>query len=61
MRHAVSFIICNDKDEFLIIKRPESDKELGPVWGLPATNFDPRKESLDDAVVRGGVRSWDAP
>lgn len=56
LRFAVSFTIYkNGSKEFLSVERPKEDKELGDVWGLPATNFDMAKESMEDAVRRGGL------
>lgn len=53
VRYAVSFIIYDPKGNFLVVKRPKGDKELPLVWGLPATNYDPRKETPEKAVIRG--------
>ena len=55
LKIAVSFIIYNEKGEFLAIKRPPEDEELGPLWGLPATNVQLKKESLDEAVLRDAM------
>ncbi len=54
LRFAVSFIIYDKKKRFLVVKRSETDLELDGIWGLPATGFDPLKETFDEAVVRGG-------
>ncbi len=55
IRYAVSFIIYNDNSQFLIVKRPKEDKELGDIWGLPAASFLIGDETPEEAVVRGGM------
>ena len=58
LRYAVSFTVYrNNNKEFLVVKRPkDSNDELNSgIWGLPATNFDTKKEAPDEAVVRGGI------
>lgn len=54
LKFAVSFILYRNKEqkEFMAVMRPDEDKEIGGMWGLPATGFDPKKESPDKAVVR---------
>jgi ADP-ribose pyrophosphatase YjhB (NUDIX family) len=53
LKFAVSFIVYRNKDEFLVVKRPDEDKEIGGLWGLPATGFNPKEETPDQAVIRG--------
>jgi 8-oxo-dGTP pyrophosphatase MutT (NUDIX family) len=52
LRYAVSFIMYRNDKEFLVVKRPPEDEELGGIWGLPATTFDSKSESPDEAVLR---------
>ncbi len=53
VKYAVSFILRNNKEEILVVKRPEDD-ELGGVWGLPATTLDDG-ELPEHGVKRGGM------
>lgn len=52
LRYAVSLVIYRNEKEFLVVKRPEEDKEIGGLWGLPASRFDPKTETPDQAVLR---------
>ncbi len=52
VRYAVSFILKNDKEEILVVKRPDDD-ELGGVWGLPATTLN-EGELPEHGIRRGG-------
>ncbi len=40
-----------DKDEILVVKRPEDDEDHPGIWGLPATSLD-EGENWEDAVHR---------
>jgi len=52
LKYAVSVIIHRNDKEFLAIKRPEDDEELGGLWGLPASGFDPKTETPDQVALR---------
>jgi len=52
LKFAVSIIIYRNNEEFLVTKRPETDNEFGSFWGLPASGFDPKKETPDQAAER---------
>ncbi|MBI4175579.1 MAG: NUDIX domain-containing protein [Candidatus Aenigmarchaeota archaeon] len=54
LKYAVSIILYNDKKQFLVVKRPEEERDLGGIWGFPAVSFDPSMESFDGAVARVG-------
>lgn len=53
VRHAVAIAITNEKGELLIIKRPETDQELGGLWGLPALARDPSENQYSVAEQVG--------
>jgi hypothetical protein len=36
---AVALKKTQDSDEFLVVKRPDDDPDLGGHWGLPATSM----------------------
>ena len=52
IRNSISYVVYNgDRSKFLIVLRPESDRELPNVWGLPAGNVG-NGETFEDAVHR---------
>lgn len=53
MNYAVFYVIRNKEDEtkFVAVKRPENDKELPNVWGLPAGSVK-EGESFEEACVK---------
>jgi len=51
LKYAVSIIVYKNDKEFLTVKRPSEDR-MGDSWGLPASGFDPKKESPDQAALR---------
>jgi predicted alpha/beta hydrolase family esterase len=66
VRHAVSFVIYHPEDSddrpqsarrFVIVQRPESDKELPNVWGLPAGMHYPSSSAADEDP-ESAAKSW---
>lgn len=41
VNYVVAAILKNDKNEFLVVKRPDDDPDLGGHWGFPATTMLP--------------------
>jgi len=39
--YVVAVILKNEKNEFLVVKRPENDPDLRGNWGLPAVTMQP--------------------
>ncbi|WP_203800302.1 NUDIX domain-containing protein [Mycobacterium heckeshornense] len=53
-RHSVALVIKNDRDELLLVKRPEDEEgPLAGVWGFPAITLKPN-ESETHAAHRIG-------
>lgn len=51
-KNSISYVIYNKEgSKFLIVLRPDSDKELPNVWGLPAGMVN-LEEDFEDAVHR---------
>jgi ADP-ribose pyrophosphatase YjhB (NUDIX family) len=50
---AVYLMNPNNKDEFLVVKRPPDDDKLPNVWGLPAVTVK-GEELPEQAVIRVG-------
>jgi ADP-ribose pyrophosphatase YjhB (NUDIX family) len=50
---AVFLVSPDDKEEFLLVKRPPEDDRLPNVWGLPAVISN--NEPLEEAVKRVGI------
>ena len=57
MRHAVAYVIYRpgdmNRNDILIVKRPDDDPDLPGVWGLPAVSVR-NDESFELAVRRAG-------
>jgi ADP-ribose pyrophosphatase YjhB (NUDIX family) len=51
IKNSISYVIYNQESQFLVVLRPESDKELPNVWGLPAGMVQ-QGEAFEDAVSR---------
>lgn len=41
IKYVVAVVLKNDKNEFLVVKRPDNDLDLGGAWGFPATSLKP--------------------
>ncbi len=43
VKYVVAVVLKNNRDpnEFLVVKRPEDDPDLGGHWGFPAANIQP--------------------
>lgn len=39
IKYVVAAVLKNDKNEFLVVKRPDDDPDLGGHWGFPATTM----------------------
>lgn len=52
IKHSVAFVIYNpDRSNFVIVKRPEDDKDLPNVWGLPVGSL-LEEETFENCVIR---------
>lgn len=50
---AVAILITNESGNPLIIERPETDQELGGLWGLPALAHDCEADQRETALQVG--------
>lgn len=53
IKNAVFYVIKNPKnrEEFLIVKKPENDEDLPNVWGLPSGSVK-KTETFQEAAIR---------
>jgi ADP-ribose pyrophosphatase YjhB (NUDIX family) len=53
IKYVVAVVLKNNQnpDEFLVVKRPDDDPDLGGHWGFPATSMNPG-ELPEDAAKR---------
>lgn len=49
-KHAVSLVIKDEKDNFLVVKRPDDpNDDLGGVWGFPAVTLKDGESEVEGA------------
>lgn len=51
IKYVVAVVLKNDKNEFLVVKRPDDDPDLGGHWGFPAATMK-EGELPEQAAVR---------
>lgn len=39
IKYVVAVVLLNKNGEYLAVKRPDDDPDLGGAWGLPAVTF----------------------
>jgi ADP-ribose pyrophosphatase YjhB (NUDIX family) len=51
IKYVVAVVLKNERDEFLAVRRPDDDPDLGGRWGFPAATMKPG-ELPEDAAKR---------